>query len=753
MIIYKKFLLFLSVLVNVSCGRLQYDNTKAYPLLTVSTSETPATEDIRNFVQYGDLVYTAAGSGGILVYRIIGDAMDPVLPLSLTNLHSEGLERVYVRTLEIVETEKNTSLVFAYDTLAGGGIGVAEITDYATKPLGSLKIKPNIRIKNTVTTYDPRGVYRILAASENIGVVSYELSFISNSYFEQSNIASLVDYVSLSDIEGPAQVFLSLDAPSFRNITNIGQITNVENLVQLALDNPQMFSSIVSNIPFLTLEQKTQIEQILAITNQPFISNILDIARTSLGQDLVNQMIANPNSLNSLLNSPVLAGVLPEVLDVGNLNKQNSPLQQIQSNLTPTMISEAEKILGNQEQGLPGIPSADVQNILSLSSLQQVVQNQQDVEIFDNELLTESNQKTDTLFEESFLSNLNLAGEIDTALVHDTNYNPFIEKREIGDAGVEIQKTVDSLGRTFFVEEDIELKNRILELTEEEIQLLFASLFEQASSAIQLIPLFESSGVNVRELYQFWVEGDYYSIVNQLNANIIAELLRKLPRYNIQSLFQVQKTNVNLPAIKNMDADIDTLYIAAGMEGFYIVDRLSEKIISSQKTLFSDVMMVVPYTVYGENYYVVADKLDGLIIYERKKDRSIGKQVSRIALVGEPLSVYPYEDILWVADGSDGVLAVRFQRDQSLVVEAELYDKQGIAYFIGSARRREVLASYGADGLKRLRITNVLPKNINTSSETLVQEKKVEEDEDFVDRVLFWSDNSAVAQFLKRIFF
>ena len=131
----------------MSCGQLQYDNTIAYPLVTISTSPSPAFEDVRALVQFEDLIYSAAGSGGILVYRIVDDVMSPVLSLSLTNLYSEALEQVYIRTVEIIQTATATNLIFAYDTLSGGGIGVADLTPTATKPLGSLKVEPGIRIK------------------------------------------------------------------------------------------------------------------------------------------------------------------------------------------------------------------------------------------------------------------------------------------------------------------------------------------------------------------------------------------------------------------------------------------------------------------------------------------------------------------------------------------------------------------------------------------------------------------------------
>ena len=744
----------------VSCGRLQFDNTKAYPLVTVSTSPSPAFEDVRTLVQFDDLIYSAAGSGGLLVYRIVDDVMSPVLSLSLTNLYSEELEQVYVRTIEILQTESATNLIFAYDTLSGGGIGVAEISPMATRPLGSLKVEPGVRIKNTVTTFNPQGVFNVLAASENIGVVSYDISFISNSYFELSKIASLVDFISTTDVEGPAQNFLSLDAPSVRQITNVSQITNMEILVQLALDNPTLFAAMVEDIPFITKEQKDQIQQVLSITNQPLVSNILDIATGVVGKDAINQLIANPQSFNSLLSSSELAGVIPEFLEKSGESMDGNPLQTLQSNITPGMIEQAENLLVNASNtdGV-SLENDDIQNILSLSGLQQRVENNDNSpKALADELLEiqipEEVQETETLFEEFQLSNINLAGNIDTKLVHDTNFNPFVNRQQIGDAGLEIQKTVNALGRKFFVEENLELKNKLLELSSEEIQNLFSVLFEQVSSSIDLIPLFENSGINIGELYQLWQQGDYFAIIDGLDPSIIAELLRRLPRYQITTTVTIKQTNVVLPAIKNMIADSETLYIAAGAEGLHIVDKISGETISSLQKNFSDVTMIVPYERNGKKYYVVTDKLDGLILYERKNNRKIGEQVARIGLVGESFSVFPYEDILWVADGSNGVVAVRFNKDQSLTVEAEVFKKSGIAYHIGAGRRREVLASYGADGLMRLRITNVPPEGLSrtASTSTLAQEVNVEEKEDFIDRVLVWGQDSELAQFIKRVF-
>ena len=743
----------------MSCGRLQYDNSTAYPLITVSTSPSPAFEDVRNLVQFDDLIYSAAGSGGLLVYRIVDDAMSPVLSLSLTNLYSEDLEQVYIRTVEILKTESATNLIFAYDTLSGGGIGVAELTLTSTTPLGSLKVEPGIRIKNTVTTFNPQGIFNILAASENVGVVSYDISFISNSYFELSKIASLVDFISTTDVEGPVQNFLSLDAPNVRNITNIGQITNMENLVQLALDNPTLFATMVEDIPFITKEQKDQIQQILSITNQPVVSNILDIATGLVGKDAINQLVANPQSFNSLLNSSVLAGVVPEFLEKSGENLDGNALQSLQSNITPGMIEQAQNMLNNTSNadGL-SLENDEIQNLLSLSGLQQRVENNNNPNVLVDELggiqIPEQTQETETLFEEFQLSNINLAEDIDTKLVHDTNFNPFINRPEIGDARLEIQKTVDALGRKFFVEENVELKNRLLELSSEEIQNLFSVLFEQVSSSIDLIPLFENSGINIGELYQLWQQGDYYSIINGLDPSIIAELLRRLPRYQITTSVTIKQTNVVLPSIRNMESDSETLYIAAGSEGLYIVDKISGEIISSLKKPFSEVTMIVPYEIKGKKYYVVTDKLDGLIVYERKNNRKIGEQISRISLVGESFSVFPYEDVFWVADGSNGVVAVRFNKDRSLTIEAEVYKKSGIAYHIGVGRRREVLASYGADGLMRLRITNVPPEGLSTTAatSTLAREVKVEEKEDIIDRLLVWSQDSELAQFIKRMF-
>ncbi len=739
-----KLILFFTVFIfTSSCGKLQVDESVAYQLATISTSSTPALEDIRNFAQLGDLIYTAAGSGGILVYRIVGDVMDPVLELSLTNLYSEELEEVYVRTIEILQTESQTNLIFSYDTLFGGGVGVAEISTFNTKPLGSLKTEPNLRIKHTSTTLNPNGIYHVLVASENVGLISYDLSFISNSYFEMPIIASLVDYVSLMDIERPAQQFMALSSPESLKITNISQITNLEILVQLALDNPTLFSSMISNIPFISEQQRSQIQQILSITNQPFVSNVIDVAKDSVGKEVLNQVLENPQSLESLLNSSALSGSVPEALAKSGMTNIDRA-DQIQSNISPSLVTQAQQIVENNT-----IEQADVQNVLSLSGLQQVVQNTLATRPTTFQI-PNTNIETETLFEESMLSNLNLAGEIDTKLVHNRDFNPFINRREIGNAGLEIQRTVDSLGRRFFVEENENLKNQLLTLGEDELKSIFVSVFQQADTTMSFIPLLESAGVNVRELYQYWVDGDYQSILNNIDTSVVAELLRRLPRYQVKTEFQVRETNISLSRINNIHSDLNTMYIATGDEGVLIVDRLSWKVIDSIKKSFSDTMMVRPYSVFGRDIYIVVDKLDGLILYKRNKNKTIGEQIARVTLVGEASHAFPFEDVMWVADGSNGVLAVRINDDFSLTIEAELYQKEGIAYYIGTARRREVLASYGADGLKRLRITNTISEGSTIVG--LDQEVKQQNSEDFIDRLLLWSRTSNFAQFLRRLF-
>lgn len=702
--------------------------------MTVSTSQTPAFEDIRSFVQFDDLIYAAAGSGGILVYRIIGDSKEPVLNLSLTNLYSDTLEQIYVRTIEIIQSLNSTNLIFAYDTLTGGGIGIAEITPTSTKPLGSLKTDPGLRIRSTVTTFNPQGIYHVLAASEGIGVLSYDISFNSNSYFEQPKIAALIDYVSISDIEQPAQAFLSLNAPNLQKVTNINQITNIENLIKLAIENPNLFSSVVSNIPFLSLEQQGQIAQVLSSTDQVSISNILILAQDIVGADTVNKILEDPTIINTFLNNSSIENIVTSAIPMLSNNIDLSSLQQA----------------GNT------IDTNDIQNILSLSGLQNIVQNDNQSTIIDTNLITNTNKETDTLFEEINLSNLNLAGIIDTELVHNTNYNPFVNRTKIGNARLEIQETVAAIGRRFFVEEDESLKQQLKELNYDELFILFSSLFEQAQSAITLLPLFESYGINIQELYQLWLTNDYYKIIDLLDSSIIAELLRRLPRYQIETTFQLKQTNIVLPSIRNMNADSETLYIAAGEEGIFIIDRVSGKIISSKKKPFSEVSMVVPYQYYGQNYYAVTDLLNGITIYQRERNKKIGQQISSLTLVGEAFSVFPYEDILWVADGSDGVLAIRFNKNKTLTIEAELYQKQGIAYYVGAARRREALVSYGADGLKRLRITNVLPKNIGISTldpNLTTQIETQQQKDDLIDRTLEWGKTSSIAIFIRKLFF
>lgn len=750
MIVSKKIMLLLSVFFLCSaCGRLQFDNSVSFAMSTVSTSSTPAQEDVRSLVVYHDLVYTAAGSGGILVYRIVGDAMTPVLSLSLTNLYSENLEQVYVRTIEILETPTVTNLIYAYDTLSGGGIGIANISPFETQPIGSLQIEPGVRIKNTTTTFNPQGIYHVLAAQERVGIVAYDLSFRSNSYFEIPQIASLVDYVAQLDLDRPAQQFLSLNAPGVQRITNISQITNIETLVQLALDDPAYFASVISNIPFIPEQQRSQIQQLLTLSNTALISQAISSAREIVGDEAINNVLANPQSINTLLNSSELASSLPNVLASSGMTNLNN-IDDIQSNITPELVAQAQNLIqqsNTKSQSIDG-----VQNILSASSLQQIIQNALLVRGLDDDVSNTNNmEETDTLFEESLLSNLNLSGDINTKRVHNTNFNPFDHRDPIGNANAEIQRTVSAVGRPFFIEENEDLKNRILALGDSELQSLFQALFSQADTAISLIPLFENSGINIQELYQFWKQGDFTSIIENVDSSIIAELLRQLPRYNIETTLSIQSTNIGISSIQSFQSDLEYFYVAAGTEGAMIVDRLTWKIHSSIKKPFSEITSIIPYQWNGKKYYVITDKLDGLIVYKQTRNKKFGEQVARISLVGESLEVVAYEDILWVADGSNGVLAIRMNKDESLTIEAELYQKNGIAYHIGSARRREVLASYGADGLKRLRITNVIANSTNNTASLTQQAETTEDQGDFIDRIIVWSQNSSIAQFLKRI--
>lgn len=767
----------------ISCGKLQSDESVSFPLMTVSKALTPEAEEIRSFIQYNDLIYTAAGSGGVLVYRIIGDTIEPVLPLSLTNLYSENLEILYVRTIELLETAVSTNLIFSYDTISGGGIGVLEINPNYTKPLGSFKTYPNLRIRQTISSYDPSGKFQILAADEGIGILSYSLSFESNNFFEKPKIASLIDYISYSEIQLPFRIFSALDAPGMKDITNISQITNLNALAQLAANNREEFLKIITNIPFLSKDTLDTVNKLVESQDKNLLSNALSTMQGLGGAKIVDQILRDPEIVNKILKSGILT----------NLDATSSA-QDVLDNLPKDLISSIFKkiptlkpivhAMKNQHEAI----DLDLQNILSLDGLQQSIEqepvkyipndfsnlspldklalssNKNIAEFLNNPSIAHtnsnnSNKETETLYAEAYLSNLNTIAQktININTIHDNRYNPFTNRQAIGNAGLEIAKTIQATGRRYFSDDNSEIKNKLNTFTQEELKILFQAIFQQANLIIKLIPLFGSTGVDIQEIYRLWKEQDFFEIVNRLDSSILAELLRLLPRYKIDTKFILENTNTVLPGIRNVIADSTTLYAAAGMNGLYIIDRISGEIISSHKKPFSEVSMVKPYEVFGKKYLIVTDILDGLLLYRRKNNNSIGEQISRVALVGETYNVLPYEDILWVADGSDGVLGVRVNRDESLVIEAETYLKDGIAYFIGSVRRREVLASYGADGLVRLRITNITPEQIakldqgNSRLNSLIDNDR--EKLDFVDKTLEWGRYSPIAQFINKLLY
>jgi len=779
------------------CGKLQSDETISFPLKTVSKAYTPATEEIRNFIHFDDLIYTAAGSGGILVYRIIGDTIEPILSLSLTNLYSENLETLYVRTIELLETKVSTNLIFSYDTRSGGGIGVAEVTPGYTKPLGSFKTYPNLRIRQTVTSYDPSGKFHILAADEGIGILSYTLSFESNNFFEQEKIASLVDYISYSEVRLPNRIFSALGAPGIQEITNISQITNIAALTELAENNREIFSEIITNIPFLSKDMLSSINKIIVDQDKTMISNVLGSINSLEGVNIINKVLKDPQLMSNIINSGILTNLradssiqdiiqgLPKgvsknllkmvnIKDISSLIPKNNnlPIDQINKiqnmqniDLQNTLsIDSLKDSLANTEQNINTLTNLSPLEQFALSSNKNVLDflnnpsmdKVRDPKLFSNQI---TNKETETLYAEAYLSNLNILAQdtIDVDTIHDTKYNPFTNRQNIGDAGLEIEKTIRATGRKYFIDENSEIKERLNLFTQDELKVLFQALFQQANLIIKLVPLFSTSGVDIQEIYKLWKDQLYFEIIDRLDSSILAELLRLLPRYKIDTTFKLENTNTILPGIRRMVADTTTLYIAAGMNGLYIIDRISGKILSSHKKPFSEVTMITPHEVYGKKYIIVTDTLDGLLVYQRKHNNKIGDLVSRIALIGETYGVLPYEDILWVADGADGVLGVRINKDGSLIIEAENYNKDGIAYYIGSARRREVLASYGADGLMRLRITNILPDQITKQNKSTSRLDRLEKEEfndlDFVDKTLEWGRYSPIARFISKLFF
>ena len=677
-----------------SCVNLAYDETKAYPLVTVSRTMTPAHEEIRSFELYGDLIYVAAGSGGILVYRMLGDSVEPALNLSLTNLYAGSLEQVFVRTIEIIETPGSTNLIFAYDTVSGGGIGAAEISPEYTRPLGSLKVAPNLRIRRTHTTPDPEGGFRIIAANEYLGVLTYHLTYSSNSFFERPDIASLVNYVALSGLELPARLFSKLAPPSESN--SLASVTNADALLRLLLEGDSLPENFLSNIPFLSEKNRVLIERAFEEKNkiqaQPTVSNIIEFAQDVAGTDVVDIVLQNSNA--------IAAGV-------GNILSQEG---------LGEVLQDPGRLVSNIE-----------------STVQDAV---------------ESGKPTETLFEEAYLSNLNLLAEysVDLEEVHDTNYNPFTNRRPIPNARKEIEATAEFLGRRIGLDGQSELKSQLMALSAPEMTALFEALFSQANLLTKLVPLFESSGLDPKQLYRFWQEGRYLEIINAIDTRVLAEIFRLLPRYKIDTSIKLVKTNLIMPSVRNMTADARSLYLAAGTAGFAVADRNSGKILKTITREFSEVESVVPFEAHRKKYLAVVDRLDGLTIYERKARNVPGELVAHLNLIGEGLGLYVYEDIIWIADGSNGILGVRFNPDKTLTIEAETYQKEGIARYVAAGRRREIMASYGSDGLVRLRITNITENQAKSNAQDETNQTK-----DLAERTLEWRRNSRFVRFLRKI--
>ncbi|MGL4394161.1 MAG: hypothetical protein ACRCS8_02950 [Brevinema sp.] len=676
----------------VSCGKLSFDDTVAYPLLTVSEARTPASEEIRSFVRRDDLIYTAAGSGGILVYRIVGDNMETVPALSLTNLFSEDLEQIFVRTVEILETELMTNLIFSFDTVQGGGVGVAEISENDTRPVGSLVVEDNFRIRNTVTSFNPEGKYQILVADENIGLLTYEMSFLSNDFFQYPRIAGLVDMISRMESTYLPSLFTILDPPALSRVTNISQITNFDALISLAINDESTFNKFITNIPFLSPQNQRQLQNLVRLTDKTALSNVLNLSK---------------NYFSSNSSAP---------------------------NLSDAMVSQ----FLSQQNGLSGVAGLLTGRSSSKTSAKPV----------------KSFEQAQTIYEESYLSNMRIlqGEEFKTDELHDLNYFAFTNRSLIGNAQAEIERTIQATGRRFFSDQTDRIKNSLYAFTPEELELFFQSALQQANLLTELIPVFDAAGVNLQEIFVLFQQKKYYQIIDILDDELLAQILRSLPKYQIKTEFKIVKTNVVMNNLRAMVADEYYAYLAAGQDGFYVIDRLSDKLVSSYKKAFSEISMIIPFDVYRKRYYVVVDNLDGLVVYRRNRNNKIGEQVARVALVGEAFSVFPYENVLWVADGVNGVLGIRMNRDETLTIESESYEKQDIAYFIGGGLRREVLASYGADGLKVLRLTNVLSSKESINQNRDPNNQKAD-GENFVDKTIEWSRFSPIAQFLKSLFF
>ncbi|MGL4366859.1 MAG: hypothetical protein ACRCTQ_01050 [Brevinemataceae bacterium] len=729
--------LFIVVFFSVSCARLQTDETKAFPLFAVSWSQTPENQEIRKFIQYGDLIYAASGSGGILVYRIVGDSMDPVSSLSLTNLYTEDFEPIYVRTVEVVETEKSTNLIFAFDTLSGGGFGAADISQETITLLGSLKTMPGLRIRNTITTFNPKGIFHILAADETIGIVSYDLTISSNSLFEQHKVAALVDFISRSEFGNPLAFFAPLGAPGMDDITNISQISNIRTLAELAVQNKTLFSELVTNIPFLNSQQQQELQRLINIPDQETLSNIFTTAKDLLGEEGFNKVLSDPEMLSSFLKS------LPQTV--------------VDLSLPEQALSVLPNLTNNQNlEGLPLQALSNMQNGVPLNPLQELTRSKDITAFLNNSSAVPPRDikpsQPETLYIASYLSNLKAITtqkNIDINKLHDPKYNPFLNRKPVGNAGSEIEQTIKSIGRKFFFTGSEEIKNMLYEFSQLELQQLFQSLFSQAAVMKDILPLLYASGAEVGQIYSLLQQEKYLDIIELLDASVLSAILKLLPQYSVKTDVVVISTNTVLAGVRNIYADQKSLYAALGKKGFAVIDRISGKIVSQVKRDFSEVSMIVPYEIYGKKYIIVADKLDGLKVYRRLKKNKIGEMINRITLAGEGFYIFPYQDLLWIADGVDGILGVRFNKDETLAIEAEYYSKNGIAYFIGAARRREVLVSYGSDGLVRLRITNVAPDGSPVQG-YLDSASDADRTQDFIDRTLNWGRYSRIARFIRK---
>ncbi|MGL5721207.1 MAG: hypothetical protein ACRCY4_02235 [Brevinema sp.] len=704
---------FLLLLLLTSCVYLTFDDTKAAPLVMVSRTPTPAFEEVRSFVQFGDLVYVAAGSGGILVYRIVGDQMQPAPNLSISNIYADALVPTFIRTVEVVEGVGSTNLIFSFDTVEGGGVGAAEITPMYTKPLGALTSLPSMRIRRTDTRADNDGGFTIIVANEYAGIMTLKLSIVSNNFFDQQNLASIAGYVARQGLGGGPLPFERLQPPRLNNEVSV---SNFDGLVQLFRTDPAQALSVASNLPFLTENQRNQIQALAtqtgissnaALLNQaaglldsPIGSQALDIARQFLG--------------------PAAASPAPPPVPVTPPAPPQPPSDYEEGGyLEGGYLEEADDIMFTNEVGATAEIIPPVSNMLPVT--------EQDKDFLLSNMLA--------------LTNYN----VDTNTLNTPDFNPFIYTRPIPDARNAIDTTAAAFGFQDTSDDQGILKDRLRSLTTTEQDAVFNALFTQSDLLPRLIPLLETAGFNPRQLYEIWQDGRITEIIDKLGTGILADLINLLPQTQIESKITIVATNTILPSVRNMSSDGRSLYLALGKEGFAVVDRATGEIRGQiVKEMFSEVEAVTPFDAYGRRYIATADRLNGLSIYERLGNDAPGKSVSHLNLVGEGVSLYAQSNILWVADGSNGVLAINFMKDQSLRVEGEFFDKTGIARYIGTARSREALVSYGADGFVRLRFTNIGPgestSSTNAGSTTLAE------------KTLEWNNTSPFFRFLRRLF-